>query len=310
MVIVAGPTCSGKSALALDLAAEFGGSVVNADSMQIYRELPILTARPTPADEARVPHHLYGVLSVTEECSAARWRAMAVTAIEEVRRAGRLPILCGGTGLYLKAMTEGLSPIPDVPAAVRAAVRDRFEGADAMAIHAALHTVDPAMAGRLPPSDRQRLLRALEVFEATGRSLAEWHAEPAEGPPAGYAFHTILVTPPRAALYADCDARFLAMLDSGALEEIRRLRGMNLAPDRPAMKALGVADLLAFLDGRKELEAAVAAAQQATRNYAKRQMTWFRRQIVADLTINEKYSEKLTPKIFSFIFGKGLTRPG
>ncbi|MCG8547148.1 MAG: tRNA (adenosine(37)-N6)-dimethylallyltransferase MiaA, partial [Alphaproteobacteria bacterium] len=224
VVIVAGPTCSGKSALALDLAEHFAGAVINADSMQVYRELRILTARPTLADEARVPHRLYGVLSVAEECSAARWREMAVTAIDETHRAGRLPILCGGTGLYLKALTEGLSPMPDIPAAVRQSVRARFEGADAPAIHAALQAVDPAMAARLTPTDRQRLLRALEVYEATGQSLAEWQAAPAEGPPAGYVFHTILVTPPRAELYADCDARFQAMLDAGALDEARRLR--------------------------------------------------------------------------------------
>ncbi len=309
VLIVAGPTCSGKSALALDIALRFGGTVINADSMQVYRELRVLTARPSAEDEARAPHRLYGVVSAEEEFSAVRWRERALEEIAAATSQGRLPVVCGGTGLYFKALTEGLSPIPDIPQAVRRAVRDRFEGASADAVHRALQTVDHEAAGRLPPQDRQRLLRALEVFEATGRSLVSWQRAPAEGPPPGMIFHTILLEPPRAALYAACDARFRKMVAAGVLEEVAALRALDLDPLRPAMKALGMRSLLDHLAGRCDLETAVAAAQQATRNYAKRQGTWFRHQIVAQTMVNEQYSEKLADEIFSKICKNRLTVP-
>jgi tRNA dimethylallyltransferase len=308
VVVVAGPTCSGKSALALELAAAFGGTVINADSMQVYRELRIVTARPSAADEARVPHRLYGVIPAAGACSAARWRDLALAAIAETRGGGRLPILCGGTGLYLKALMEGLSPLPDVPAGVRNAVRERYAGAETEAIHAALAGVDPSAAARLRATDRQRLLRALEVVEATGISILEWQRHPPAGPPPGLAFTTILLLPPRAAVYDACDARFRRMAAEGALDEVRALRDLRLDPALPAMKALGVAELIAFLDGRSDLEDAIAAAQQATRNYVKRQYTWFSRQIVSDLVSKEIYSESLRNEIFSFICKKELTR--
>ena len=307
VIIVAGPTASGKSALALALADGLDGTVINADSMQVYRELQVLTARPGPADEARVPHRLYGVISAAESCTAARWRDLALAAIGEARTAGRLPILCGGTGLYLKALMEGLSPMPVVPEGLRATLRARYADAAGAAIHAALAAVDPAAAARIRPTDRQRLLRALEVFEATGRSIAEWQAMPMSGPPPGMDFCVILLLPPRREVYAACDARFRRMLDEGALEEVRALRDMRLALDLPVMKALGVAELIRVLDSAMTLEDATAAAQQATRNYVKRQFTWFSRQIIANMTIEEQFSEKLMPEIFSFICKKGLT---
>ena len=309
VVIVAGPTCSGKSALALDVADRFGGTVINADSMQVYRELRILTARPEPADEARVSHRLYGVLSAAEACSAARWREMAIAAIDEASSAGRLPILCGGTGLYIKALTEGLSPIPDIPDAVRRRVRQRCEGTEPAALHAALQEIDPATAAVVRPTDPQRLLRALEVFEATGRPLAEWQALDPEPAPPYMSFHTILVLPPRQTVYAACDARLEEMLERGALEEVRRLRTLELDPELPAMKALGVPAFLRHLEGEEELGTALAAAQQATRQYVKRQFTWFARQIISNLIIQQQYSEQLRGKIFSFICKKVLTRP-
>jgi len=308
VIIVAGPTASGKSALALELAVAFGGTVINADSMQVYRELRILTARPSAVDEARAPHRLYGAIPAAEACTAARWREMAIAAIEAAHGAGRLPILCGGTGLYLKALTEGLSPVPDIPDDLRAALRTRYAGAAAAEIHAALANVDPVAAARLRPTDRQRLLRALEVYEATGRSIVDWQAMPPSGPPPGMDFCTILLLPPRKEVYAACDARFRRMLAEGALEEVRALRSLDLAADLPAMKALGVAELMRILDGAMTPEEATTAVQQATRNYVKRQFTWFSRQIIANLTIEAQFSEKLMPEIFSFICKKGLTR--
>lgn len=308
-IVVAGPTCSGKSALALDLAAAFGGTVINADSMQVYRELRILTARPSASDEARAPHRLYGVIPAAEPCSAARWRSLAVAAIAEAREHGRMPIVCGGTGLYLRALMEGLSPLPDIPGEVREVVRARYASAGTAAIHEALRAADPKAAARLAVTDRQRLLRAWEVFEATGVSIVDWQDRPASGPPPGIGFRTFLMMPPRSAIYAACDARLRRMVEEGALDEVRRLRNQGLDPALPAMKALGVAEFIAYLDGCLDREAAIAAAQQATRNYVKRQHTWFSRQIIADLVINKQFSEKIRDEIFSFICKKGLTRP-
>lgn len=301
VLIVAGPTASGKSSLSMAVAEEFDGVVINADSMQVYRELRVLTARPSAEDEVRVPHRLYGVLPASEKCSAARWRDMALTEIERARAAGKLPIVCGGTGLYLKVLAEGLSPIPEVPEEIRQSFRSRLAREGVEALCRELQARDPVMAARLPPTDGQRILRALEVLEATGRSLAEWQALPVEGPPPGLRFLTILLAPERAWLYRRCDERLQSMLEQGALDEVRRLIAMNLDPRLPAMKAVGVQEFAGYLAGNRGLEDALAAAQQATRNYAKRQTTWFRRQIIADLTIEKKYSESLMPEIFSFI---------
>lgn len=308
LIIVAGPTASGKSALAVELAVAFNGTVINADSMQVYRELRILTARPGPEEEARAPHRLYGTIPAAELCTAARWREMAVAAIDEAREAGRLPILCGGTGLYLKALMEGLSPIPEISDAVRAPLRDRFAQVPAAKIHETLQQRDPKAAGRIPPTDRQRMLRALEVMEATGRSIVDWQAEPLSGPPPGMEFVTILLSPPRDTVYASCDARFRKMVADGALDEVRYLQAQGLGAHLPAMKALGVAELIRVLGGEMEIEDAIAAVQQATRNYVKRQGTWFSRQIISNLTVNKQFSENILGEIFSFICEKGLTR--
>lgn len=307
VVIVAGPTASGKSALALDIAERFDGVVINADSMQVYRELRILTARPDAAAEARAPHRLYGVLSAAEACSAGRWRDMALAELDAARAAGRLPVVCGGTGFYIMALVGGLSPIPDVDDVIRRQVHDRFAGRPAEAMHAALEAVDPETAARIPAGDRQRILRALEVHAATGRTLSAWQAEPRNPPPAGFRFHVITLMPPRDALYAACDKRFEAMMAAGALDEVRRLAELALDPALPAMRALGVPALLRHVAGDCDYETAVASAQQATRNYAKRQITWLRHQIVSDLAIKKQYSERLTQKIFSFICENVLT---
>lgn len=307
VVIVAGPTCSGKSALALDVAERFRGTVINADSMQVYRELRILTARPDAAAEARAPHRLYGVLSARERCSAGRWREMALAEIGAAREAGRLPVVCGGTGFYLMALVDGLSPIPDIDDEIRGQVHRKFANCPPETMHRALAAVDPEAAARIPLGDRQRILRALEVHTATGRSLSSWQKEPKIPPPAGYRFHVITLLPPREALYAACDRRFEAMVAAGALDEVRRLAELDLDTALPAMRAVGVPELLRYIRGERDLETAVAAAQQATRNYAKRQITWLRHQIVSDLHINAQYSKRLTANIFSFICNNVLT---
>ena len=307
VLVITGPTASGKSGAALAVAEEFGGAVVNADSMQVYRDLRILTARPSEVDEARVTHLLYGRLAASELCTAARWCDMALEAIEEQISHGQLPILCGGTGLYLKALMEGLSPVPDIPDDIRAAVRARVESEGTESLHRELIALGDPIAARLAPTDRQRIARAFEVYEATGRSLAAWQALPNEGIPEHLQFHTILIDPPRDALYRSCDRRFVEMAGSGALEEVRDLLALNLDPGLPLMKALGVQELAGFLDGIKALDDAIAAAQRATRRYAKRQTTWFSNQIIPKMHIKEKYSERLNDKIFSFIIKKRLT---
>ena len=278
-ILIAGPTASGKSALALAVAKRHGGVVVNADSMQVYRDLRIITARPGVADEARVPHRLYGHVDAAENYSVGRWCQDARAVLEEAKSAGRVPVLVGGTGLYFKALTQGLSAVPPTPPDIRAAVRARCDAEGAAALHAELARRDPAMAARLKPGDRMRLARALEVLEATGRSLADWHRD---GLPAildpEEAVKIFLVVD-RAELYRRIDARFDAMLAEGALNEVRALAGRGLDPLLPAMKAHGVPWLRRHLSGEISLEEAAAGGKQDTRRYTKRQATWFRNQM-------------------------------
>lgn len=307
VLIVAGPTASGKSALALSLAETLGGTVVNADSMQVYRAVPLLTAQPAASDRARVPHSLYGVLDPEESCSAQRWRGMAVEAIAAARAEGRLPIVTGGTGLYLRALREGLSLVPDIPPAVRLAALADWEALGPAAFRARLAQHDPAIAARLEPGDRQRHVRAWEVVAATGRALSAWQAEAPEGPPAGLRFHAILLLPPRDWLRERIALRFAAMMEAGALEEVRELALAQVPPGAPVMKALGVAPLLQHLAGKTSLEQAVDEAVATSRQYAKRQVTWFRHQFPADLVINEKFSDNLLQRIFPFIRQNLLT---
>ncbi len=300
VVIVAGPTASGKSGLALKIAEAVDGIVVNADSMQVYDGLRILTARPSPEDERRVPHRLYGILPPSELCSAGRWCALAAAACEEAWRDGKVPVVVGGTGLYLRALMEGLSPIPEVPDDIRSDTRARFAAMGNAGFHAGLAELDPTMAARLHPSNSQRLMRAWEVLAATGRSLADWQAEPPVAPLAAR-FFTIALLPPRERLYARCDARFAAMIGQGALAEVGALLDRGLDPALPVLRALGVGELAAHLRGETSLAAAVTAAQQATRRYAKRQMTWFRHQLLADRGVDAQLSESLEDEILSII---------
>jgi tRNA dimethylallyltransferase len=276
-VLIAGPTASGKSALALALAEQRGGTVINADSMQVYRDLRIITARPTPAEEARVPHRLYGHVDAAENYSVGRWLTAVGRALDETRAAGRMPILAGGTGLYFKALTQGLSNITPIPPDIRARVRKRMETEGVAALHAELVRRDPAT--QLKPGDRTRVARALEVLEATGRTLADWHREGL--PPLIDASGAVKVflAPERDELRRRIDARFDAMLAAGALDEVRVLMARNLDPLLPAMKAHGVPWLRRHLGGEISLDAAAAGGKADTRRYTKRQFTWFRHQM-------------------------------
>ncbi|ACA20457.1 tRNA delta(2)-isopentenylpyrophosphate transferase [Methylobacterium sp. 4-46] len=277
-ILIAGPTASGKSALALALARARGGVVINADSMQVYADLRVLTARPNPAEEAQAPHRLYGSVDGAVNFSVGHYLAAVGEVLREVWAAGGLPIVVGGTGLYFKALLEGLSEIPPVPEAVRTALRAEAEGRETAALHADLARRDPEGAARLGAHDRLRVLRALEVLAATGRPLSAFQGSRRPGPLAGMPCDKLFLVPDRALLRARIDARFLAMMEEGALDEVARLRARRLDPMLPVMRAHGVPGLIAFLDGALTREEAVARGQADTRAYAKRQVTWFRHQ--------------------------------
>ncbi|WP_430420209.1 tRNA (adenosine(37)-N6)-dimethylallyltransferase MiaA [Phenylobacterium sp.] len=276
--LIAGPTASGKSALALSLAEAVGGEIVNADSMQLYAGLRVLTAGPSPEEAARAPHHLFGMVDPAEGWSVGRWQRAANAALTEIAARGRDAIVVGGTGLYFRALTHGLAEIPAVSADVRRSVGAEFEAMGEAAFRARLADADPAAATRIAPGDRQRLARAWEVYVATGTSLTDHQARAQGALPAG-SWSAVAIDPPRDGLYARCDARLAAMIAHGALDEVRDLMARNLAPDLPAMKAVGVRELAAHLRGEASLETALAAAQQETRRYAKRQTTWMRGQM-------------------------------
>ena len=278
-MLIAGPTASGKSALALELAQQSGGVVINADSMQVYRDLRILTARPTPAEEARVPHRLYGHVDAAVNFSAGAWVTDAAQALAEARAQKLQPIFVGGSGLYFKALTRGLSAVPPISAELRESVRARLARDGVEALHAELAKRDPASAERLKPRDRARIARALEVVEATGRTLPNWHREglPPLLPPGE--FSALFLAPEREKLYARINARFDAMLEAGALDEIAALASRELDPLLPAMKAHGVPALIRQLRGEITREEATGIGRADTRHYAKRQFTWFRHQL-------------------------------
>nr|WP_249805764.1 tRNA (adenosine(37)-N6)-dimethylallyltransferase MiaA [Bradyrhizobium sp. 76] len=265
--------------MALELALAAGGVVINADSMQVYRDLRIITARPTDGDEAQVPHRLYGHVDAAVNFSAGAWVGDAAKALEEAQAEGRLPIFIGGTGLYFKALTAGLSVVPPIPVEVREDVRSRLERNGVEALHAELAASDPRAAERLNLRDRTRIARALEVVEATGRSLLDWHDEGQPPLLPKDSFRAVFLAPERDELYARIDARFDAMLGAGALEEVERLAARNLDPLLPAVKAHGVPALVRHLRGELSLEQAATIGRADTRHYAKRQFTWFRHQL-------------------------------
>jgi len=279
IILIAGPTASGKSALALELAAKLGGVIINADSMQVYRDLRIITARPTPDEEKRVPHRLYGHVDAAENYSVGRWFGEAAAALADTFGQGRPAIMTGGTGLYFSTLTRGIAAVPPVPAEIRRVVRNRLTTEGVAALHQELSKRDPATAARLKPGDRARITRALEVLLATGRSLTQWHEDnmPARLDLAAAA--KVFLMPNRDELGLRIDARFDAMMSAGALEEVRAFAARNLDPNLPAMKAHGVPWLIRHLKGEIAMAEAVAQAKRDTRRYTKRQATWFRNQL-------------------------------
>jgi len=287
--------------MAMDVAEHFSGTVINADSMQVYKELRIITARPSIEDENRVPHKLFGVLSGREMCSAGRWCDLAVAEIEACFRAGRLPVLVGGTGMYLKALVEGLSPIPDIDAKFRDQATALHTELGAERFWAEVEKLDPISAARLPVGDTQRLLRVWEVTMATGRTLSAWQDEPRIQPLPDVNFAHIALVPPRDVLYAGIDARFSHMVEEGTLDEVRALMALDLDPKLPLMKALGVPELMAYLNGEMPKEQAISQAQKVSRNYAKRQLTWVRSQLPDAYILPAQYSKSFQQKIFSFV---------
>ncbi len=279
VILVAGPTASGKSALAMTLAEKLGGVIVNADAMQVYRDLRIITARPSVEDERRVPHRLYGHVDAAENFSVGRWCEEAAAALAVTQRTGRAAILVGGTGLYFSTLTRGLAAVPPIPAEIREQVRARLNSDGVAALHAELKWRDPAAAARLMPGDRARISRALEVVLATGRSLLDWHDDNKPvGLDAARAAKVFLM-PDRDELLRRIDARFDAMMAAGALDEVRALAARQLDPALPAMKAHGVPWLIRHLAGEITLDQAVEEAKRDTRQYTKRQATWFRNQL-------------------------------
>ena len=279
LALIAGPTASGKSALAIELAERIGGTVVNADASQVYRDLRILSARPSAADEARVPHRLFGHVDGADACSAADWATQAREAIDAIHAEGRVPVLVGGTGLYLRTLLDGIAPVPAMEPAIRAEVR----ALPVAAAYAALSREDAAAAARLAPADTARVARALEVVRSTGRPLAAWQAEREGGIGALVALSPMILLPDRVDLFARCDRRLAAMFDEGAIEEVAALLARTDVPaDAPVRRAIGVPEVAALLAGELTRDEALARAQAATRRYAKRQYTWFRHQPPAD----------------------------
>lgn len=308
-LIVAGPTASGKSALALAIAERLGGTIVNADSMQVYRELRVLTARPSPEDEARVPHVLYGVRLAAEAGNAAWWRVAALGAMASAHASGRLPILTGGTGMYFAALTQGLADVPDPGEDARAEARRLLTDLGPAKLRAGLAKVDPATAARIAANDSQRIARAWEVWRGTGMGLAAWQSR--KLPPAPWRFFAVSLDPPREALRRAIATRFAAMVAAGAIAEVRALLAQNLDPALPAMRAHGVPELSAYLRGTMSLEEAGRRTELVTGQYTKRQATWFRHHSLANIADTEifesryadnaQYSERIERKILAFI---------
>lgn len=280
-VLIAGPTASGKSGLALSIAEACGGVIINADSMQIYSELRILTARPSTGDEDRVPHRLYGCVPGRDAYSVGRWISDVGECLDAAREERLCPVIVGGTGLYFKALLEGLSPIPDIPPDIRDHWRTQAAKLSGEQLYRLLEDRDPAMAARLKPSDPQRLTRALEVLEATGKSLSQWQNEPGEPLLDSENVTKLVIAPPRELLYERIDTRFDHMVRDGAIEEAQALKALDLPRDLPIMRALGVGSLIQYLDGRLPLQAAAEQVKTESRRYAKRQLTWLRRNMMS-----------------------------
>lgn len=300
-ILIAGPTASGKSALALAIAKSCGGTIINADSMQVYAELRILTARPMPADEEIAPHRLYGHVSVTQNYSVAAWLKDVEAAIRDVRAWGGTPIIIGGTGLYFMALTQGLSPVPSIPDDIRRYWRQAACERPAEELYQELCRRDPITAARLRESDRQRIVRAIEVYEATGTPLAHWQEKPGTPLLSPEEYVGLVVDLPREDLYARADARFAQMISEGALEEAVLMRSMQLDPDLPATRALGLAPLMACTAGEITLEEASEVTCRDTRHYIRRQLTWLRRNMISWKWMQTKEIEQIKGSGFSFV---------
>ena len=306
--VIAGPTASGKSDLALRLAQEIDGTVINGDSVQIYRDIPLLTARPCDADCSKAPHRLYGYLAGTETLSAGSWRKAALLEIDACFAEGHVPIITGGTGFYLRALVTGLSPIPDIAPEIRASALSDIRQSGLAGLYQKLLAADPVTAGRIDRNNPARVLRAWEVWLGTGKPLAYWQQSPPVPPPAHLRFVQILLQPERAGLYASCNGRFQKMIDRGALDQVQNLMAKALPEDSPVHNTLGYRCLRAHLKGENTLQEAIDHATRDTRRYAKRQSTWFRNQFEPDLRINTQFSESLYPEISNDIRQFVLTR--
>ncbi len=299
-VLIAGPTASGKSALGLALADRLDGEIVNADSMQVYGDLRIVTARPSAEEEAQAPHHLYGHVAADTVYSTGQWLTEAISAIGQVQDRGKVPIVLGGTGLYFRALTEGFVEIPDIPDDVRTMTRTEVEEIGPVAAHGLLREVDPDWAAQVHENDPQRIARGLEVFRATGRPLTAWQAEPVAARELG-PVAKIVLEPDRDWLIERIHRRFRLMVEAGAVDEVEALLKLGLAPSLPAMKALGVPELGGYLAGEMSLEDAIEAGAIKSRQYAKRQSTWFRQQMISWNKVSAQDLESQITKIFSFI---------
>jgi len=301
-ILIAGPTASGKSSAALKLAQACNGAIINADSMQVYDELRILSARPPASDEALVPHYLYGTVPASTAYSTGMWVEQVADVLETVWHQGRTPIIVGGTGLYFYALENGLSPVPDIAVEVREKWRQKLVDEGVAALYQDLKLTDEIMAERLKPGDSQRIVRALEVKEATGISLSEWHRRENSTPVlAGEGIVRVVISPEREEIYRRCDQRLDWMVENGGLDEVRNLLALKLDCRLPAMKALGVAQLGRFVEGEVSLEEALVRAKTDTRRYAKRQLTWIKRNMIAWKHINEQQSERINDILLSYI---------
>ena len=274
MALIAGPTASGKSALAIEVARRSGGIVINADASQVYADLRLLSARPSEEEMCGVPHRLFGHIDGAEACTAARWAAEAKAEVDAAHEAGRLPVLVGGTGLYMRTLLDGIAPVPDIDPDIRAAVR----ALPVAVAHDALAREDPEAAARLAPADTTRVARALEVVRSTGVPLKQWQQRKEGGIGDRIALSPLILLPPRDWLAARCDARFAAMLEQGAIGEVEALLARGLDPAMPVMRAIGVPEIAAFLKGDSDIDTCIARGSLATRQYAKRQYTWFANQ--------------------------------
>ena len=302
VLVIAGPTASGKSALGLKLADALGGEIVNADSMQIYQDLPILTAMPDAEDQAQVPHHGYGVLDGAERCSVARWLDLTRDIVGDIHARGKIPILIGGTGMYLRAAMDGISPIPEIEPQYRDQASAQYDDMGGAAFRQALAEKDPVLAARLNDGDRQRLIRGMEVVLGTGTPLSQWQDIPLQGQLKAD-FTTVTIMPPRHELYDAINRRYPLMLANGGIDEAQQLMARGLDPSLPLMKAVGLPPVLAYLRGEIDAEAMVTEACQDSRRYAKRQITWFNNQMQAnfceDSSYFEQFSESFIKKILS-----------